>query len=430
MPIEVQKEQLEPCKVALNIQVPPDQVARTLDSVFNQFAKRVTVPGFRRGKAPRKLVERYIDQDAVKEAAVEKLVRDGFRQALEETGIQPYDQASVESPEFLDDEAFRFKATVPLRPDVQLGDYKGIEVRRTEVAITEGDIDRELARIREQAARFEELEEAAQEGDRLQANVQVTVDGNTVADASAESAWLLVGSNFPEFDRGIVGIAPGEERTFAFTYPADVADAELAGKQAEATVKGLKVQRRIVPELADEFAQSLGQDNVEALREEFRRQLTEAAARQADDFVERDLLEQAVRRATIHYPESMVDEEVAERMKTLMTGLERRRLKLEDYLQSADKDLAALEREYAEDARRQIQNSLVLLRIAEENELQLEDADIDAEVQRRAQAASADPVMFRRLLEDQGEMDRLRNQVFFRKVLDYLKSVSNITEAS
>src|SRR5262249_44370037 len=154
-----------------------------------------------------------------------------------------------------------------------------------------------------------------------------------------------------------------------------------------------------------------------------RRQLQEAAARQADDFVERDLLEQVVRRATINFPESMVDEEVAERMKALITGLERRRLKLEDYLRSADKDLAALEREYAEDARRQIQNSLVLLRIAEENDLRLEDAEIDAEVQRRAEAASADPVMFRRLMEDQGELDRLRNQVFFRKVLDYLKSV-------
>jgi trigger factor len=430
MPIEVQQEQLEPCKVALNIQVPPDQVARTLDSVFNQFAKRVTVPGFRRGKAPRKLVERYIDQDAVKEAAVEKLVRDGFRQALEQTGIQPYDQASVEAPEFLEDEAFRFKATVPLRPDVQLGDFKGIEVRRTEVAITEGDVDRELARIREQAARFEEVDGPSQEGDRLQANVRVTVDGQAVEDATAENAWLLVGSNFPEFDRGILGIAPGEERTFTFTYPADVADAERAGKQAEAAVKAEKVQRRIVPELEDSFAQSLGHDNLDALRAEIRSQLQEAAARQADDFVERDLLEQVVRRATINFPESMVDEEVAERMSALIKGLERRRLTMEDYLRSVDKDLATLEKEYAEDARRQIKNSLVLLRIAEENELKLEEADIEAELQRRAQAASADPAMMRRLLEDQGEMDRLRNQVFFRKVLDYLKSVSNITEAA
>lgn len=430
MPIEVQKEQLEPCKVALNIQVPPEQVARTLDSVFTQFAKRVTVPGFRRGKAPRKLVERYIDQDAVKEAAVEKLVRDAYRQALEQTGIQPYDQASVESPEFLEDEAFRFKATVPLRPDVQLGDYQGIEVRRTEVSIGEGDIDRELARIREQAARFEELEEAAQEGDRLQASVRVTVEGQAVEDATAENAWLLVGSNFPEFDRGVLGIAPGEERTFTFTYPADVSDADRAGKQAEATVKAVKVQRRIVPELDDAFAQSLGHDTLDVLREEIRSQLKEAAARQADDFAERDLLEQVVRRATINFPESMVDEEVAERLDSLIKGLERRRLTMEDYLQSAGKDLAALEQEYAEDARRQIKNSLVLLRIAEENDLRLEEADVDAEIERRAQAASADSKMMRKLLEDQGEIGRLRNQVFFRKVLDHLKSVSNITEAA
>src|SRR5829696_8648713 len=150
MPVTVEQNQVEPCKVALVIQVPPEDVARTLDTVFNQFARQVTVPGFRRGKAPRKLAERYIDPDAVKEAAVEKLIQSAFRQALEQTGLEPYSQASVEAPEFLEDDAFRFKATIPLRPEVQLGDYRGLQVRRVEVPITDTEVDRELARIREQ----------------------------------------------------------------------------------------------------------------------------------------------------------------------------------------------------------------------------------------------------------------------------------------
>jgi trigger factor len=430
MPVSVEQEQLEPCKVALQIQVPPEQVARTLDNVFARFARNVAVPGFRKGKAPRKLVERYIDPDAVKEAAVEKLIQDGFKQALEQTGLEPYDQASVEAPEFSDDEGFRFRATVPLRPDVQLGEYRGLQAKRVEVAIGEGDIDREMARIREQAARFEEVTEPARDGDRVHANVSVTVDGEVVTDASAEGAWLLVGGNFPDFDQGIIGIAPDEERSFTFTYPADMQDEARAGKQAQATVKAIRVQRRIVPEPSDEFAESLGHESLEEMRGEIRRQMQEAAKRQADDFLERDLLEQVVRNATIHFPDSMVTEEVAARTNNLIKNLERRRLTLNDYLASTRQDLATFEAELAEESRRQIRNSLILLRLAEAENIKLEPSDVDEEIERRAKAAKAEPSIMRRLLEEQGELDALQTELFFRKILNHLKSVSTITEAT
>jgi trigger factor len=430
MPVTVEQEQLEPCKVALQIQVPPEQVARTLDSVFNHFVRNISIPGFRRGKAPRKLAERYIDAGAVKEAAVERLIQDGFKQALEQTGLQPYDRPSVEAPEFSEEEGFRFKATVPLRPEVVLGEYRGLQAKRVEVQITEGDIDRELARVREQAARFEDVSEPARDGDRVQASVTVTVDGEVVSDASAENAWLLVGGNFPDFDQGIIGIAPGEERTFTFTYPAEMQDEARAGKQARAVVKASRVQRRIVPEPSDDFAQSLGHESLEEMREEIRRQMQEAAKRQADDFLERDLLEQVVRNATIHFPETMVTEEVAARMDGLIKNLERRRLTLNDYLASTRQDLATLEAELAEESRRQIRNSLILLRLAEAENIKLEPEELDAEIERRAKQAKAQPAIMRRLLEEQGELDSLQTELFFRKVLNHLKSISTIMEAT
>jgi len=426
----VEQEQLEPCKVALQIQVPPEQVARTLDSVFNHFVRNISIPGFRRGKAPRKLAERYIDAGAVKEAAVERLIQDGFKQALEQTGLQPYDRASVEAPEFSDDEGFRFKATVPLRPEVVLGEYRGLQAKRVEVQITEGDIDRELARVREQAARFEDVSEPARDGDRVQASVTVTVDGEVVSDASAENAWLLVGGNFPDFDQGIIGIAPGEERTFTFTYPAEMQDHARAGKQARAVAKASRVQRRIVPEPSDDFAQSLGHESLEEMRKEIRRQMQEAAKRQADDFLERDLLEQVVRNATIHFPETMVTEEVAARMDGLIKNLERRCLTLNDYLASTRQDLATLEAELAEESRRQIRHSLILLKLAEAENIKLGSEDLDAEIERRAKQAKAEPAIMRRLLEEQGELDSLQTELFFRKVLNHLKSISTIMEAT
>ena len=196
--MQVEVQQLEPCKVALNIQVPPEQISKTADAVFDRFAKQATVPGFRRGKAPRKLAERYIDVGAVREAAMDKVIQDAYREALEETGIEPYDQASVELKEFEEGEPLSFTATVPTRPQIELGDYKGIEVRRVVVPIADEDVSRELQRLREQSARYEAMEEPAAGRDRVQCSIQITVDGEPVPEASHENAWLLVGTNFPE----------------------------------------------------------------------------------------------------------------------------------------------------------------------------------------------------------------------------------------
>jgi trigger factor len=427
--MQVEVQQIEPCKVALNIQVPPEQISKTADEVFSRFAKRVTVPGFRRGKAPRKLAERYVDAGAVREAAMDQVIQNAFKEALKETGIEPYDQASVELQEFEEGQPLSFTATVPTRPEIEVGDYKGIEVRRVLVKIGDEDVAREIQRVREQSARYEEVQEGAAEGDRIQASIQVTQDGEPVPGFSHERAWLLIGTNFPEFDQNLRGTTPGETKEFDFTFPADMENQELAGKQAHAVVKVDRVQRRLVPEEDDAFATSIGMESLEALRAEIRKQLEEAARQQADDFVERDVLAEVVKRSTVHFPQSMIDQEVAHRMDTLMNGLERRGLSMDDYLASQDKNLGDLESQFAEEARQVITNTLVLSRIANDNDISVSDTEVREELERRAKEAGADPKVMRQVLQDQGEMNRLVNQLFMRKVMDYLKSVSVIKEA-
>jgi trigger factor len=428
--MQVDVQQLEPCKVALNIQVPPEQITQTIDHVFNRFAKRTTVPGFRKGKAPRKLAERYIDVDAVREAALDQVIQDAFQAALKETGIQPYDQASVELKEFEEGQPLAFTATVPTRPEVELGEYKGIEVRRVLVPIGDAEVAQELQRVREQSARFEEVTEPAVDGDRVQASIQVTFNGEPVPEQSAESAWLMVGTNFPEFDEQLRGIKPDESREFDFTFPADLDDPERAGKQARAAVQVAHVQRRIVPEEDEEFAKSVGYENLEALRADFRQQLEKAAEQQADDFVDRDIVDEVVKRAKVHFPQSMVDEEVAHRMDTLLKGLQRRGIEMDAYLVYQKKSLSDLEGEYAEEARRVITNTLVLSRVAHDNDISVSKAEIEAELKSRAEAAGADLSVMQQVLQDQGEMNRLTNSVFMKKVMDYLKSVSVVKEAA
>jgi trigger factor len=427
--MQVDVQRLEPCKVALNIQVPPEEISRTVNSVFDRFAKRTTVPGFRKGKAPRKLAERYIDADMVREAALDQVVQNAYQEALRETGIEPYEQASVELKEFEEGQPLSFTATVPTRPEVELGEYQGIEARRVVVAITEEDVSRELLRIREQAARFEDVQEPADDGDRILCSIQVAVEGQPVPEASVENAWLQVGTNLTEFDQNLRGMTPGETKEFDFTYPEDMENEALAGKPAHATVKVERVQRRSVPAEDEEFARSIGYESLEAMRATFREQLEEAARQQADDYLERDIVAEIVKRSTVHFPPSMVDQEVAHRIESLMSGLERRNLTMDAYLSHLDKSLAELEAEFAEESRQILTNTLVLSRIAHDNDISVSQEEVMEELNRRAQATGADPKVMRQVMQDQGEMSRLTNSVFIRKVMDYLKSVSNIKEA-
>ena len=168
----------------------------------------------------------------------------------------------------------------------------------------------------------------------------------------------------------------------------------------------------------------------EALRADFRAQLEKAAEQQADEFVERDIVAEVIKRSRVHFPQSMVDEEVAHRMDTLLKGLQRRGIEMDAYLAYQKKSLADLEAEYAEEARRVITNTLVLSRIAHDNDISVSKAEIEAELKARAQAAGADPQVMQQVMQDQGEMNRLTNSVFMKKVMDYLKSVSVVKEAA
>src|SRR5688572_7503898 len=181
MAVEVQQEQLEPCRVALTISVPPDDVRKAMDSVFNQFAKRTSIPGFRPGKAPRHLVKRFIDEGRVREMALDQSLTNAYRDALKQANVSPYPHAEpqVELPEDeLDvEQGFSFKATVALQPKVELGDTEGLTARRTVVAINDQDVDQEVERFLERAASFEKTDEPAADGDRVRAAVHVVVDG-------------------------------------------------------------------------------------------------------------------------------------------------------------------------------------------------------------------------------------------------------------
>ena len=433
MPVQVEREDIDHCRVALTIQVPPEEIQKAMEKVFGQVAKRTTVPGFRPGKAPQHLVKRFVDEGRVREMAMDQALNNAYRDALKQTGVEPYREADpqVDLPEeqgSLED-GFTFKATIPLQPHVHLGELDGLNARKVTTAVTDEEVDRELDRYRERLATYEPTEEPAAEGDRLKATVEISRDGAPVPEASfTEPALLQIGTNLAEFDSGITGMKAGEEKSFDFTYPEDFTNEELRGKTASAQVNVSDVLRRTLPEADEEFAKKLGFETVEALREQVKQSLQAQADVLADQEVDDQLVREIVRRSTAHFPEEMVDREVADRTRNLLQALERRGATLDDYLEAEKKDLSTFQEEMRGEARESIITTLVLLDLARENQVFVTEGDVEAEVKRRAESENVKLSQMRRLLNDTGEMAQIRNRIFFRKIADFLRSKAEIKE--
>lgn len=435
MPVTVQQEQIDDCHVALTIQVPPEDVQKAIDSVFNQYAKRTTVPGFRPGKAPRHLIKRFIDEERVREMALDQSLTNAYRDALKQANVSPYPHAEpqVELPEeeLKPEEGFSFKATVALQPKVELGSLEGLSARRVVVQIADEDVDKELERWRERVATFEKTDEPAQDGDRIRAMVHVTVDGKLIPEMHLHDPTLMqVGSNLEGFDEGLRGLKAGEEKTFEFTYPEDSEDEELGGKTAVAEIQCVDVMRRTVPEADDEFAKKVGFDTLDELKGRVKEMLQAQADAVADQEVNGALIDEVVSRATVHFPDEMLDREVSERMAELIRDLQRQGAQLEDYLAHRKIELADLQAELREQSQRTVTNTLVLLDLARENGITITERDVEDEIKRRAEAEGVKTSALRRSLNDSGEINGVRDRIFFRKIADLLREKAEITEVA
>lgn len=433
MPVQVEQEQLEPCRVALTIAVPPEDIQKAIDQVYGQFAKRTNVPGFRPGKAPAHLVKKFIDESRVRELAMDQILNNAYRDALRQSGVDPYRYAepAVEMPEEeLDlEQGFSFKATVALSPHVHLGNLEGLSARRVVTVIRDEDVDKELERIRETAAYYDQTDEGAEDTDRVRTSVNVTMDGEPVEDASfPEPTLIQVGSNLPALDEGLRGVKAGEEKTFEFTYPEDFQDEARQGKTAVCTVNVTEVWRRRVPEATDEFAKQAGFESLEALRDRVRTALQQQADALADSEVNDALVEELVKRSHIHYPEEMIEQQVSSRMSDLIKNLERRSFTLDDFLANEKKDLATLQAEMREQALEGVTNALVLVDFAREHEITVSEKEIEAEIKRRAEAEKVKVSQMRRVLTESGETDVIRHRIRYAKVADVLRQHAEIRE--
>lgn len=430
--MQVTPEPLDPCQVALTIEVEGDKVVQAVDRAYREYAKYVSVPGFRKGKAPMNFVRQRVPESDVRQRTAELLVEPAYAEALKQESIEPFAQPKLELVQLeLTDKPFIFKAVVPLAPTVELGPYTGLTVEHKRYELSDEDVDKQLERMRERAADYPKVERPVANGDLVIADVSAAVDARPEA-AEPHPTMLEIGAgNIPGFDEQIVGMGAGDDKTFTLTYPSDYPEEDLAGQQADFTVKVNEVRAKEVPALDDDLAKKISNGKIETLdvlrgnlRTDMEKSLRESAENEADA----GLIEQIVAGSTIKYPPTLVEAEVNEEAQTLMSRLEREGMELDEYLARSGKTREQLMAEFQQAAERRLQVGLVLGEVAEKENLAVTDADVEAAIAEQAEQRGTTPAAMRAMIETQNAMPGTRNRAQTKKVLDFLRAAAIMEE--
>jgi trigger factor len=400
-------------RVALEIEVPSPEVDRHFATAYTHLAQRTRVPGFRPGKAPRHLIDRYAGRASVVAEAIDHLVSDSYDAAIDQTDLIPIDQPDVQidAGEVNEGSTVKFTATVSVRPQVSLGDYTDYAFQLERKPVTDDDVEAVLTEMREGQATLRPIDgRAAENGDVAAVKFTGTVDGKAFEGGSADRLPLIIGEGrmIEGWEEQLVGMQIGESKAFDITFPDDYRVEHLRGKEAHFEVELLDLRERLLPELDDEFARSAGEvESLDALRAEIRDALDKRNEAESRHLYGDRIIDYATANATVDLPEVMIANEVEIMRDELRARLAQQRIGLDQYLALAKQSPEELLAELREPASRRVKTLLVLSAIAEKEGIDASDAEIDAE--------AADQ------LSRYGDEPRLREYLGSRRGRSYLR---------
>ena len=421
--------------VELTIEVPAADVAAGIKAAVKRIASQVNVPGFRKGKAPRNVIEMNYGKEAVLNEAYDFLVNQNYTAALQENKIVPVSQPEIEQVQFEEGKDLIFKATVTKRPEVKLGDYKGLDAKKEEAKVTDEQIQDQLKNIAEQQAEMVVADKDAkvEQGDFAVIDFKGTVDGKAFDGGEGKSYPLQIGSgNFiPGFEDQLIGAKAGDDVTVKVTFPEDYFVADLAGKEAEFATHIHDIKRKQLPELNDEFAKANSSyETIAELKADLRKKMEEDAERRAVDAYNGELIKTAVENAEVDIPEVMVADRVEQMIQELAMSMEGRGLKLEDYLKFSNKTVEELREEYKETAAENVRTDLVLDAIAVEEKIEVTPDDMNREIFMMAQNFGANPQEVWDIIAKEGRVSMLAGSVARKKAARFIVDNAKGAEAA
>lgn len=416
----------------LKVTVPAEKVDKALDQAFKKVVKQINVPGFRKGKVPRPIFEQRFGVKALYQDAVDILLPEAYGEAIEETGISPVAQPEINVTQIEKGKDFEFEATVTVEPEVQLGDYKGLEIEKQNSELTEEDlqeaIDHSLGHLADMVVKEDG---AVEENDTVNIDFDGYVDGEQFEGGQAEGYDLEVGSGsfIPGFEDQLVGMKTGEEKDVVVTFPEEYHAEELAGKEATFKTKVNEIKYKELPELNDEIANELDSDanSVDEYKDNLRKRLSEQKAEEAENVEKEEAINKATENVTIDIPQAMIDTELDRMVQEFGQRIQQQGLDLQTYFQISGQDESQLREQMKDDAEQRIKTNLTLSAIADKENIEATDEDIDKELEKMSKQFNISVEDIKQTL---GNTDIIKNDVRIQKVIDLIRDNAKYVEST
>ena len=424
--MKVEVTDVEACKRRVAVEAPLEVVNKQWESAYGRVQKQARLPGFRKGHVPRSLVKVHFADDVRREVA-EHLIPEVYKQALSEARLDPVNEPDIQDLRLEEGAPLSFVAVVEVKPEIALTEYAGVEVEHAPTTITSERVDETLERMREQQAEFNLVDRAAAPGDLVIVDYTLNVEGQ---EPSTQSGYAFVvgdGSVMREIDEAAAGMRAGDQREVGFRFPDDHRREELRGKPGTASLKVVEVKEKVLPALDDELAKSLGQfDDLAALRAEVQTQLETRQASEDRQALEDKIVDALLDRHPFGIPESLVMRQIAHQIEHARERMRRQGIDPDRLPWDYDKLMGELR----PSAERSVRRALLLEAVAEREGFSATDADVDAEVEKIAQAGQRPAPALRRMMEKSGDLEALRRGLRERITLQFLIDRAQVRPAA
>ncbi len=419
---------IEENRYELAISVDAETFEKAVAAAFRKNSKKLNVPGFRKGHAPRGIIEKMYGADVFYDEALNDLYPAEMENAQKEAGIEIVDFANIDFDlKSIGKEGAEFTVKVTVKPEAEVKDYKGIKVEKKQVSVSEDEVNAEIERMRERVSTMETVSDRPAENDDIVTfDFDGYVDGKQFEGGKAESYTLKLGSNqfIPGFEEQIVGKNPEEDFDVNVTFPEDYHAEELKGKEAVFKCKIHEIKTRVMPELDDEFVKDVSEfDTLDELKADIEKKQLEQKEKQADNEAENKILDVVIENTDVNVPKAMVDTKVEENIRDFAYTLQMQGISLEQYMQYTNLTLDALRENYADQSEKQVKLRLALEKIASIEGLEPTDDDVEAQYKEYAEMYSMDLDKIKKAIPE----DELKKDLRVKKASEFVKENANVT---
>lgn len=425
-------EKREKNVVTLQVEVEAEQLDAALEKAYNEIVKKVSVPGFRKGKAPRVILERHVGKKAFYDEALEKIIPDAYIKAVKDTGIEPVTQPTLEMVQLEEGKPVVFKATVTVKPEVKLGQYKGVEIHRPKVQVSDEDAMMELEMMRNRHAKMVPVEnEPVQEGDEAVIDFIGYVDGKPYEGSRAQDYSLLIGSGtfIPGFEDQLIGMRRGETKEVKVTFPEKYHNKELAGKEAVFNVTVKEVKRKELSPIDDDFAKDVSEfETLEELKQDVKKRLEQLSETEMANEIKQTILDKVIENTEVDIPEEMIYYQEEEMLRTMERQMAAQGFSLEEYLRRTKSTMEDLRARLRPDAEKSMRTVLVLEAIAKQENIEVSEEEIQEELAGMAEYMKQDPAVLRKVLKLQNRLNVVIERIRDRKTIEFLEENAVVNE--